>query len=284
MALYSLACGVVGVAGLLLARGKIQGTTLVWPWAWTVAAIAAVTLCEAVIGVVDHAAGVGWAPALRYAAALVTLCPFISLLGARRPHDGAWQFIVGCFWLVFVLPAVTTVLAGRSQSLDLHAVWGWFLWLLILGGAVNMLATRSWLSAAATAVAQALLLAPQLPPAGGELNATGRGVALTLVAAAPLLAWIACRRTDLNVAPWNRAWLDFRDLFGVAWSLRAMERFNTAARLAGWDCNLGWFGFNAAAEDSAVVLHGPAQTAFVNVLRRFVSPKWLKERGIAEPT
>ena len=42
--------------------------------------------------------------------AALSVCPVMSLLGAKRPQYGVWQFIVGSLAAVLALPAVSAVL------------------------------------------------------------------------------------------------------------------------------------------------------------------------------
>jgi len=53
------------------------------------------------------------------------------------------------------------------------------------------------------------------------------------------------------VSAFNQVWLDFRDRFGLTWSLRMREQFNRAASNAGWHARLGWSGLQGPKEEIA---------------------------------
>jgi hypothetical protein len=93
-------------------------------------------------------------------------------------------------------------------------------------------------------------------------------------------------------------WRDFRDLFGVVWSLRVIERVNEVARLQHWPCALTWHGLkpqNLTYEvpqtrqkiaqplaASTTVDYSQARArldqTWRTVLRRFVNETWIEQR------
>jgi hypothetical protein len=87
----------------------------------------------------------------------------------------------------------------------------------------------------------------------------------------------------------ERLWFWFRDLWGVVWALRILERFNRTAELKGWPVRLGWFGLEpagaAAAPADAAAPSGPAavedppeaEAAFRGLIRRFAQPERVAE-------
>ena len=84
----------------------------------------------------------------------------------------------------------------------------------------------------------------------------------------------------------ERLWFWFRDLWGVVWALRILERFNRTAELKGWPVRLGWFGLEpAGAPAGAAARSGrprsrippEAEAAFRGLIRRFAQPERLDE-------
>jgi hypothetical protein len=71
-------------------------------------------------------------------------------------------------------------------------------------------------------------------------------------------------------------WLDFRDSFGLLWSLRVQERLNATATQHGWKTELSWDGFRPAEESAAQ--RGELRAALRGLLRRFVSGAWIARR------
>src|SRR5439155_7670139 len=75
----------------------------------------------------------------RYLALCLTGCAGVAVLGARRPHVGAWNFVVLGLLAVMLLPLLETVIAG-APSLDLLRVL--FLSATLAVGVLNYLPTR----------------------------------------------------------------------------------------------------------------------------------------------
>ena len=44
------------------------------------------------------------------------------------------------------------------------------------------------------------------------------------------------------LAPWDRVWVDFVNMFGIAWGRRLQDRFNDTARRAKWGVKLDFYG------------------------------------------
>jgi hypothetical protein len=280
-ALPSLAAGLLGGLGLwilLRQRADLQGTTLVAPWWWALASLLLISSAVAWIAVGGRAAD-GWTTHILYLAGTSSFCPLMALLGAKRPQDGAWQFVVLTLWVVLLLPSGETLLYHPGAMLRLHPARGWFLWILIGLGLFNALPTRHWFSALLAVGGQVLLLWEQLPIASNYFAAQPL-VALALFVAALLIGSFNGRATR-GLGDWNRVWLDFRDSFGTLWSLRVAERFNAAALQYDWPVRLHWRGFVAAPDiESAqsIAPNAAMQVTLWGLLRRFVSSAWVRHR------
>jgi hypothetical protein len=284
-----------GVLGCLAGGYRVVlGTTLLAAWIWGLVAVAVVGGVEAALGF----AGMGEGPAAesaRYAAVAALFCPGMALLGAKRPQNTAWQFVVVTLWGILALPALEVWLRGRGEPLSLHTVWSWFQVVLIAVGLFNHLPTRFCPAATSLAVAETFFLWPHLP--WGELMSGSDELlrALGFVALGVAGGLLRFRSRPLEreagipegeFARWNVIWRDFRDWFGVVWSLRVMERVNASATMYGWAVVLGWDGFRrksaAQASDEAEVLAVSEFTAIEQslrtLLRRFVSPDWIERR------
>jgi hypothetical protein len=277
-----------GVFVLLSRRRWIGQTTLVAAWWWTLAALAAWSL-------VEMADALGWLAhkpalmaALRFAAAGLTFCPIVALIGAKRPQHAAWNFVVIALWAIVALPAAEAVFLQGRMPIGLAR--GAFLWTLILLLPINFLPTRYWLSSLLVAAGQVLALSPQL-------QVVGQSTALSYVrhvAPPPLLGLILCglalvwawvlSRNERHAAPaHDRLWLDFRNTFGLFWALRVQERINAAAQQYGWDLELTWSGFRTRDNGAPLTtidatIEPTLRTAFKGLLRRFVSNAWIAAR------
>jgi len=281
--------GVFMTAGLLFGLPKLRGSTLVAACLWAILSAVAITLGEGVAGL--ETTPTLWRSTLRFATACTSFCPMMAVLGAKRPQDGPWQWIVLSLWIVLVLPAAQMVLLPAGPRLELFAAWKIFIGGLLLLELLNWLPTKYWLACCLFVAGQLSLLWESL--AGTSFWWSQMGIWLML--AAVVSVWMASSRlrvachpkeTPANDRPFisadveqgslsqaNGRWLDFRDQYGSFWGLRILQRVNQTAEIYQWPVRLQWWGFEAqAAEiDATVTL---AQRAEINrtldtLLRRF---------------
>ncbi len=268
----------VGLCALFGRKSRLTGTTLVAPWCWSLAALAAVAVSAMAIAIAAGAPRAEWVMPLRFAAAMTTFCPLMALLGAKRPQDRAWQFIVFSLWIVLSLPSFEWLLFGGVE--EIHPARFWFLVVLTLIGATNGLTTRYWPSGLLFAVGQLALLAPFLTSGHVPLPEEVTG---SLGLSAMVLAWVLvalglppARRAS---NPLDRVWRDFRDLYGVVWAMRIAERINASATMYSWPVRLDWRGFRDRETDQPVAEVPEAVVESLrSLLRRFVSPEWIAAR------
>jgi hypothetical protein len=264
-------------AALLVRWPRLRGTTLVAVWAWSLVALGAIALSEILIGSAAESPSANWSLPLRFGAAMGTFCPIMAMLGAKRPQDRAWQFIVLSLWGILSLPAFEWLLFTGVR--EIHPARFWFLIVLVGIGALNGLATRGWFSGLLYGLGQLALIAPFFPQAQTWLSADrGAGLGLALLSA----AWTSQavpRRPRSGGTALDRVWLDFRDAFGVVWSLRVAERMNASASMYHWPVTLHWQGF-VPRESAADTIEIPAavEESLRSLLRRFVSPAWIDAR------
>lgn len=272
---------VLGLAALGAARAAVWQTTLRSAWVWALAAWIAWGICAGLRSYWgDHAPA--WLSPCEVGAVALSLCPAVSVLGAKRPQHRAWNFVVASLWGVLVLSSVEFVLLRPGQRLVLGDARGIFLLLLVLVGAVNYIPTRFGLAAVLLAAGQILALAPHGPLRGFSLEAYGSVAGLVLAGAAFGVAWGMTRRRRA-AGPLDRVWQDFRDAYGLFWGLRVMERVNATARQLGWNVELRWSGFVDPQSGQPLGQLSPAQQealrqALRGLLRRFVSHAFLAQR------
>jgi hypothetical protein len=265
-----------------------------WCWSvFTLIALASVEMALALLAYADDSQ----AELLRYAAAVLVFSPTMAVLGAKRPQNVAWQFIVVTLWGVLALPAFELWMRGRGEALALDVVRSWFLVVMIVMGAVNHVPTRFGLAVAQFAFAQMALLWTHLPFGGSSEARPPVWIALGLMLTAALtVRWAANRkpriasvRCGLLSPSWSFVWREFRDWYGTVWGVRVMERVNASAETNDWPVLLGWEGFDW--RDRAGVRQGePMATELTaqqrasidqslrNLLRRFVSCQWIDSR------
>ncbi len=266
----ALALGVLTVAGLWHMRRLTEGTTLVAPWRWALAATLAMTWIAFQSD--------GTTPTLgRYLAGIVSLAPTLAIFGAKRPQNIAWQWVVLAFLALLALPAGNAWLYRPGSALQVDFAWQWLLLAVTLMGVVNYLPTGRAAAALLSGVAQYCWLGDQFP-AWLRFDLPARAqIGLACACAAVWLAAWPERRSA--IAPLDRLWLDFRDAFGVAWTVRVAEQFNATAARTGWSLRLNWNGATYEPQDQdAATLPPAAQQALENLLRRFVSREWIGAR------
>ena len=275
----AILAGMAAAAGLLLRRAHVRETTLLPAWWWALAAIVAWSATEAAAALAGPRPG-NWLAPLRLAAIALSFCPVLAVLGAKRPQHAAWSFVVAALWAILALPAAEAFFLQRDQRLEMGDARSWFLWILIFVGPINYVATRQWLASLLLAAGQVLALSEYLPLIQRSLFIGQHTVALLVAAAAA----VAARPPRSGAgSPHDRLWLDFRDLFGLFWSLRLQERVNTVAASSGWPLWLGWFGLQGAATGKPVqhvdpVIEPTLRTTMRGLLRRFVTGGWIAQR------
>jgi hypothetical protein len=272
----------LAVALALLAANawrRLRGSTLAAPAAWAVAAAASVAAVELALAWNAEPAATLGASLARYAAAVGVCCPLTAVLGAKRPQDRGWQWIVLSLWIVLLVPAGQAWAGHTSNQLVLPYPWRALLAALVMLGPLNYLPTR-WAGAAVLAtIGQLLLLKPWLF-GDGEPSATSAWALAALLLAA-LLATLT-RRRSANAAPsppleeFTYRWLNFRNNWGAFWALRILNRINETAVLSNWPVRLHWNGFaplDAAAPtelDERIAAH--ITQTLDSLLRRFEAP------------
>ena len=277
----ALMIGLVAIAPIGWAARRARGTTMVAPCCWAAASVAVLTAVEACRAWSGAGHEVSWAHA-RYLAAITSFAPIMSVLGAKRPQDRAWQFIVLSLLIVLALPSAEALVMRRGQPPTSHAARQAFLGILVAMGLFSYLPTRYMPASALFSGGQLSLLAPQWPwsPMADWPRTHQLGCALIL--GAILAAWLTPRR---NVAgdPLEGVIADFRDAYGAVWGLRIIERVNAAANQYAWPIRLTWSGFvrhdgtNATSCEEPIIADEtrPAvERVILGLLWRFVSKEW----------
>jgi hypothetical protein len=209
---------------------------------------------------------------------VLLLGPTVSLIGAKRPQDGPWNFVVLSLWGILALPSAEALFLNPGQPLEIQAFRSWFLLALILVTLANTLPTRHGLAAVLVVLGQTLLLAEYLPfPLGVSTGNASIAGFVSLATAAVLFAIQPSLKK--NVTSLDQLWFDFRDVFGLFWGLRVQERLNAAAAMYQWPVTLTWAGWTTrlttelpADQQNAIL------TTFRGLLRRFVSSVWIDSR------
>ena len=269
--------GALLVVLMLLVRGRnrLGGTTLIAPCLWaafSVLCLAGAVCIESFQGIEQGAYGQS---ALWFAAVATTFCPMMAVLGAKRPQDVGWQWVVASLWLVLVWPVGQTVLM-RIATVELFPAWKLFLAGLIVLGPLNYLPTRFWLASLLVAAGQLALLSGYLWSISRDESVwlLSAGTSCFLVAAG-IVAW-QCRIKVSTVeevdklALYSQRWQKFRDTYGAFWALRILGRVNQTAELSEWPMRLTWAGFEYSADaEPTAGQFNELEQAMTTLLRRF---------------
>lgn len=282
-ALLAVATALAAVIGGVVARGS----TAVPAAAWAAAAAGG-------FGIEALARWSGWltSPAAGAAARLgvvaLAACPMMSLLGAKRPQHGVWQFIVLALGVTLALPAVTAVLVRPGTMPDAHLLERWFMLGLAVLGWMNFAATRHGAAATLITAGHLLVARPFLPGFSPEAVWPGLDCAAAgMTAAGACLAvgqsWPAVRRRGsppaTPLARIDAVFQAVRETFGAAWSLRIAERFNAIAVHRGWPCRLSFAGLRVEDAVGGTNWERDAARGFRALARRFVNDAWLSRHG-----
>jgi hypothetical protein len=267
----ALAAGLETFVAALAAAGcrRARGTTLAAPLAWAIASAAVLALVEGALAWNGPAVSASTASLLRYAAAVGTFCPLMAVLGAKRPQDRGWQWIVLSLWIILLVPAGQAWASRSAGELELAPMWRLMLGALIALGLLNYLPTHHAFATAMIAVAQMGLLEDYFTAPSSD-SATHRLGAAALLAVAAIRIAGSRRRSyaaalsngaappDDQLAPFTQRWLAFRDAWGAFWALRILHRVNETATLSHWPVRLQWNGFVPV---DATPLHDPLPPA-----------------------
>lgn len=199
-----------------------------------------------------------------FVALSLTGCAGIAVLGARRPHAMAWNFVVLGLLSVLTLPLLEKWLIGVESWTQMRLT---FLAGTLILGAINYVPTRFALPTVVFSLA------------AGEwfVRMTGG----TFLSMAPS-AW---ESIGILAAPWfalgfarrivgggiDDEWLSFRDRYGLVWGEPVREQFNRSAEHAGLPVRLAWKGL-LATEDMSADVRVEAQRIFHALTRRFLEP------------
>jgi hypothetical protein len=287
-------CGSALVVAVAAAVGAwlVRGSTAVPAAWWAVAAagsLAAEMAARATGGLADPATGA----AARLVSLALAVCPTMSLLGAKRPQHGVWQFIVASLGVVLALPALSATLVRPGTPPDVHMLERGFLLILLIVGWMNFIGTRHGAAATLVTVGLAVLARGVLPfvPTGlaessaPQFEAIACGsLALGAAIAAAQSAWAAWQSRRGRAAPSIAAlagpsYAAIRETFGAAWTLRIAERFNTVAAERGWPCRLHFRGLEVGGDPDDTAWQRDALRALRALFRRFVTADWLARHG-----
>lgn len=289
VAIFALAVvSLIAAIGRLLLRWKsVRGTTLVSAWWWALAALGCwLTACVLTpIETVDP----NTRTALWYFAAVLTVCPGIAVLGARRPVSSVWSvFVVAPLILVLSMPVISSWNANTGR-------FGWILietpmllgfCLVILMGCGNYVGTRFTGQAILVAIATFIVVRSFRIDSGRVRPVLEWLLAANLLSAAVIFAGRRKRAPSGDPASTTETralelvWARFVNAFGVVWAKRVGERVNRAAEEERLPVRLDFSGTDWAQQsitaEQRADATGRLDFTLNRLLKRFVSPEWFR--------
>lgn len=281
------------VAALVALRALFatRGTTALPAAMWALAAASFLAFDQGLraAGVLDQPpAAAGW----RLVGVVLSVSPALSLLGAKRPQHGVWQFIVAALALVVLFPAAAGALARPGSVPEVHLLARLLVSALVALGWMNALGTGQALPASIITVGAVLLARGFLPGIDSESSFPPRAAAAAsraalldclgawTVAMGAVVALVLRRRSPgaggtTFAERIDPAWNALRDTYGAAWSLRIAERFDQLAESRGWPCRLRLSGMQPRDAPGEGPWQRDARRALEALMRRFVSGAWL---------
>lgn len=260
---------------MLKARAAVRWTTLVT--AWWCGVVALVGWLVAWLLPADPLAG-----HVAYFVAIVTMLPFVAVLGARKPIDRAWPFFVLLpLCLVLSLPSISTLWRGAQFTLRLETpTFIGFVFVLVMGIG-NYLFTHFALPALLVGGAILLLVLPATEFLNLDLTTAFHSAAIGL-GLAGAIGWRQSRRQVWQCNPHENLWTDFRNHYGLVWTKRVMDRVNWTATEENWPIRLDLFGIVTINKETTPDEHrhamGRLDTTFRWLLKRFVNEDWIDRR------
>ena len=260
MKLVGLVCCLTCLLVVWQVRSMVRGTSLIAAWNWALLAITGMTTL-AVARFLPSADAHLESHLPDYLIATLLLTPLVSVLGARMPAGRAWSvFVVLPLVVVLCWPAFSEAWNMRTLSpvnLGTPAALGFLLVLLMAFG--NYFGSGN--TGAAILYAAAIVI--RMWPITGWPSPVSVGWHLRILFTDGLPVAAAClgyfRILNLQNMPVssqaqaaNRLWLIFRDLFGIVWAKRVMDRMNLFASREQWNILLTLDGFTEPSPP-----HGP---------------------------
>lgn len=209
-----------------------------------------------------------------YAAAVLLLAPLIAVLGARKPGAAAWPwFVILPLCLVLQWPSVSQLAAGGWHTrLEVPVPTAIGFLLVIVMGVGNYFGTRFTLECIFGGIGLVLTMVPYTEWYAGSDYPWFGFFGLALVAASAVRF---CKAVG-QLPDWSEAsvadlWIGFRDVFGIVWAKRVMDRTNQLANRERLNVHLTLDGFVVSGEPGIQLTNDSGRTGQLMawVLKRF---------------
>ncbi|GAB5443243.1 MAG: hypothetical protein Fues2KO_35920 [Fuerstiella sp.] len=256
VAVAAAGVGLLSLRATFSAADRLKHTTALTAVRWMQVAIIGnvlVVLARLILPIVD-----GVRPAIPaslsyagYASAVLLLAPLIAVLGARKPGAAAWPwFVILPLCLVLQWPSVSQLAAGGWHTrLEVPAPTAIGFLLVVVMGVGNYFGTRFTLQCLVGGIGLVLLLVPYTDWYAGSDYPWFGFLGLILVASSAVRFCNAVGQLpDWSEASVGDLWIGFRDVFGIVWAKRVMDRTNQLAGRERLNVHLTLDGFVSGGE------------------------------------
>ena len=231
----------------------------------------------------------GWLDQFWFWSAVIGCCPLIAVLGSRRPTSRVWNtFIILPLVAVLGWPSLTALWhLPMIHPLQLQTPGQMGFGLVLIMGVGNYQGTRYGLSSLTVGASLLLILVTvsNLNDFSENSKSIIRACGAIVLAGGISHGLHQSARPVIEESRFDQLWFDFRDLFGIVWSIRIQERINQLAVTEGWPVRLNADGFtwDVRATDD---VRQPSELRLAHALYwhlwRFVEPEWIATR-LGEP-
>ena len=255
-------------------RNYVTGLTAQTAWRWAIAAIAATLIAVGLRLIPVLPTGI--ISAIHSIAATLLLTPLVDILGARNPGHRAWPwFVVTPMIVVLQWPTISHLFSERLETAlitPLPATIGFLLVLIMGSGNYFGTANTSASLFGVTGIGLFALPVTEWHAWPGDAICLAASVCLAITA---LLIEGRLKANNLKTGH-EQLWIDFRDLYGMVWSRRVMDRINQFADREKWNVSMTLDGFRRRNQSDQVPEDTERPEEILRwVLRRFTDDKFL---------
>ena len=255
-------------------RRQLAGLTILTAHTWAVIALGAAIFATALRLV--PMADARTVSAMHYFAATLLLIPPMDVLGARNPGHRVWPwFVLLPLMLVLQWPAASQVISQGPESpveIPTPTTIGYCLVLFMGGG--NYLGTKNTVAAVFGMSAVVLFVLPATEWSAWPGNHALLAAGLCLAVSVTLVVILGGPPADSGGI--QDIWITFRDLYGLVWAKRVMDRINQFAERENWDVTMTLDGFRPKKQLEPSKTGSDRREAVLKwLLRRFADEQYL---------
>ena len=262
-------------------RAALRGLTARSSTGW---AATSCTVAMAAVGMRLLPIPAGITSGIHSIAAALLLTPLVDVLGARHPGNRVWPwFVIVPMLLMLLWPTISHLFSESVDTpvaISLPATGG-FLLVLVMGTG-NHFGTANHSACLAGAVGILLFTLPVTEWCAWPGDSYCLASSISLAIAALLIE--GRLRSTGDSAGHQRLWVDFRDIYGIVWARRVMDRINQFADREQWNIVMTLDGFRTRKESVHVTDISERPEEILRwVLRRFADDEFL-DRYLAKKT